>query len=214
MSENVPAGAAQDPVRKIPAWIWWLIVLEVAIAVTVPLYLFLRHGLKGWIPREKPIGAVADFYLTERSGQPFRRADLIGKVWVADFIFTRCQGPCPILSKTMAKLQKALPDEVRLVSFSVDPEYDTPPVLTDYAAKYGAQEGRWFFLTAKKQVVYDVIRKNFKLPSSSAADGGITHSDRIVLVDRQGKIRAYFEGTDEKEIPRLLTGARQLLDEK
>ena len=205
---------AGDPVRKIPSWIWWLIVLEVAIAVTVPLYLFLRHGIKGWIPRQKPIAAVADFYLTERSGLPFRRADLIGKVWVADFIFTRCQGPCPILSKTMAKLQQALPADVKLVSFSVDPEFDTPTVLSEYATKYGAKEGRWFFLTAKKQAVYDVIRKNFKLPGSTAADGGITHSDRIVLVDKQGKIQAYFEGTEESEIPRLVTAARQLLDEK
>lgn len=201
-----------DPVRKIPSSVWFGLALLAAGLLTVPLVLFLRHGIRALVPHSKPLGSVADFYLTERSGQPFRRADLMGKIWIADFIFTRCKGPCPMMSAHMQGLQKSLPDEVKLVSFSVDPDYDTPAVLSAYADKYQAQPGRWFFLTAKKSAIYDAIRRNFNLPGQGPdGQGGIVHSDRFVLVDRQGAIRGYYEGTDDAESKRLVEDAKELL---
>src|SRR5207249_82727 len=97
------------------------------------------------------IGPVRPFSLIERSGQTVEHSDLLGKVWVAGFVFTRCSGSCPQISATMARLQKELagqPDVV-LVSFTVDPEYDTSKVLREYAESYQADPKRWLFLTGK-----------------------------------------------------------------
>src|SRR5437867_913183 len=104
--------------------------------------LLLMTGCASWAPSPAAddLGEVADFALTERSGETVHRADLLGKVWVAAFGFTRCTGPCPQVSGTMARLQAELagqPD-VRLVSFSVDPDHDTPEVLREYAQRFGA----------------------------------------------------------------------------
>src|SRR5713101_367446 len=99
------------------------------------------------------LGPVGDFSLTERSGQTVSRADLRGKVWVASFLFTRCCTGCPQITATLAQLQKELqgqPDVI-LVSFSVDPEHDTPKVLKDYAKEWGADPKRWLFLTGKQE---------------------------------------------------------------
>src|SRR5262245_3008746 len=98
---------------------------------------------------------VGDFALTERSGRTVTNADLLGKVWVASFVFTRCTGPCPQVSGTVARLQKDLEGEkdVRLVTFTVDPEHDNANELREYAAHFGAYPDRWLFLTGKEQEV-------------------------------------------------------------
>lgn len=161
-------------------------------------------------------GAAPDFALTERGGQAVTRADLRGKVWVANFIFTRCGGPCPLLSEKMAGLQKRLADpDLRLVSFSVDPAYDTPEVLKAYAGRYGADPHRWWFLTGETEPVYAVIRDGFHLavaPDPSGKEGEqVVHNLSFVLVDRQGRIRGYYGGTDETELEKLRRDARKLL---
>ncbi len=201
-----------EPARRIPSWVWTGLVVALAFFFTVPLYFFLSRGLSTIYKQGKPLGRVADFYLTESSGKTLRRADLIGRVWVADFIFTRCQGPCPIMSGKMAELQRKLPSEVSFVSFSVDPEFDTPEVLRKYGQKYGAERGRWHLVTAKRSTIYEAIRKNFNLPGQGPDDeGGIVHSDRFVLVDRQGAIRGYYDGTDDGDVALLEKDAAELL---
>jgi cytochrome oxidase Cu insertion factor (SCO1/SenC/PrrC family) len=174
-------------------------------------------------------GQVANFTLTDRSGKAVRRADLDGKVWVAGFVFTSCGGPCPQVSATMARLQKELADQpdFRLVTFTVDPERDTPEVLTRYAEQYKADPDRWFFLTGKQDAVYALIKESFKLgveqAQGSARQPGseVTHSTRLALVDRHGHVRGYYEGrqTDEQgakvdDVPRLVRDAKTLLREK
>jgi protein SCO1 len=110
-------------------------------------------------------GAVAPFTLAERGGGSLSLADLQGKVWVADFVFTRCGGPCPRLTRAMARLQGSFPADapVRLVSFTVDPSYDTPAILAEYASRFGADPARWFFLTGETSAVQHLILESFRL---------------------------------------------------
>jgi cytochrome oxidase Cu insertion factor (SCO1/SenC/PrrC family) len=156
---------------------------------------------------------LPDFSLTDQTGKAVTLHDLSGKVWVADFIFTNCGGTCPLMTGKMRKLQEALPPEIHLVSFTVDPGRDTPKVLAAYAGQNGANHDRWLFLTGDKQALYDVCVKGFKLPLD--AEGGtlaepIAHSTRFVLVDKKGEIRGYYDGTEEDELKRLASDAKKL----
>jgi len=151
-------------------------------------------------PAPEPLGEVADFALTERNGQTIHRDDLLGKVWVAGFAFTRCTGPCPQVTATMAGLQKefAGQPDFCLVSVSVDPAHDTPEVLQRYADQFGADPARWFFLTGPRDDVYQLVTNSFRLGVQHNGDQAntgnqVTHSTRLALVDRQGRIRGYFE---------------------
>jgi protein SCO1/2 len=146
---------------------------------------------------------VPPFTLTERNGRTVSNTDLLGKIWVADFIYTTCPGPCPLVSASMAKLQQAVAadPQVQLVTFTVDPETDTPAVLSDYADKLGASKTRWWFLTGSKKSIYDVVRNGFMLPvednSGKPAEPGqykVTHSTQVALVDADGVIEGYFDG--------------------
>ena len=156
-------------------------------------------------------GSVADFSLTERSGRVIQRADLSGKTWVAAFIFTRCAGPCAQVSRSMADLQRDLAgnDDVVLVSFTVDPEFDTPQVLQAYAQRYGADPDRWLFLTGNRDEIYPLIRASFLLGVERNQGPGsqpgyeVEHSTKLVLVDRRGHIRGYFDSTGTGELPEL-----------
>ena len=161
--------------------------------------------------------ALPDFTLTERGGQPLHLADLAGKVWVADFFYTTCPGPCPMLTSRLSEVQKALGSnpEVRLVSISVDPEKDTPEVLKVYAERFKAG-ANWLFCTGEKEAVYGLAHDGFKLPIAAGTpdSGPVTHSTRLILVDRHGTVRGFFEGTTEDGVQALVSAIRRLLDEK
>jgi protein SCO1/2/putative membrane protein len=165
---------------------------------------------------------VPDFSLTERTGKPIHKSDLTGKVWVAAFIFTRCSGPCTQVSGTMARLQQDLAGskDVVLVSFSVDPEYDTPKVLSEYAKKFGADPERWLFVTGKPKQVYGLIREGFRLTArpNEGADrtpgNEIMHDTRLAVVDRRGAIRGYYQATEPEAIGELEKKVASLLWEK
>lgn len=180
-------------------------------------------------PEDDDFGVVGDFTLIERSGNTVTRVDLEGKVWVASFFFTCCAGPCPQVSGTMAELSQALAAEpdVRLVSFTVDPERDTPQVLQKYADRYGADPKRWRFLTGPQETLYQLIEKSFFLAvhqndgKERTPGNEVTHSTRLVLVDRRGHIRGYFDGrrVDEQgnavnDLPRLKKKIAELVREK
>ncbi len=157
--------------------------------------------------------ALPDFSLTDQTGKPVTLHDLAGKVWVADFIFTNCGSTCPLMTEKMRKLQEALPQNIHLVSFTVDPTRDTPRVLAAYAEEHSADRNRWLFLTGDKEALYNICMKGFKLPLD--AEGGtpaepIAHSTRFVLVDKQGEIRGYYSGTEEEELKRIAADAKKL----
>ncbi len=171
---------------------------------------------------EDDLGTVSDFSLVERSGATVRNQDLAGKVWVAAFIFTRCAGPCTQVSGVMAHLQKDLLDQkdVRLVSFTVDPEYDQPMVLRAYAKKFGADPERWLFLTGQPDKVYALIRHGFHLAAQQnegverTPGNEVMHDIRLAVVDRRGHIRAYITATDPDAVPRVEDKVHELLREQ
>src|SRR5262245_36135582 len=171
-------------------------------AVSIGLCMCLAIVVSGCESRPEPrhFYPLPEFSLTDQTERIVTLADLKGKVWVADFIFTNCGGTCPMMTGHMRKLQDSLPPDIRLVSITVDPDRDTPKVLASYAAEQGATRDRWLFLTGEKQALHDLCIKGFKLPldeSGGTVTEPIAHSTRFVLVDKQGEIRGYYSGTEE-----------------
>lgn len=147
-------------------------------------------------------GRVGQFRLIDAQGQAFDSVRLNNKVWVTAFFFTSCSGICPILTRNLKSLQdmyQAYPD-VEFVSISVNPEQDTPPALSAYAQKYAADTNRWHFLTGSREDITKVAVQGFKVGS---VDEPIFHSASFVLVDRQGNIRGYYDGTNKDEVRKL-----------
>jgi protein SCO1/2 len=147
---------------------------------------------------------ITPFALTERSGKPVSNADLAGKVWVASFVFTRCSGPCPSVTATMARLQSDLDlasrSDLRLVTFTVDPDRDTPDELKKYADHFRAHPDRWLFLTGGEDEIHRLAKDGFKLGVTRSTDPNpppgqeFDHSTFLVVVDKEGKIRDHFDG--------------------
>lgn len=186
-------------------------MLGAAILVAAFVFGWLRWASSRRLPE---YGAVQNLSLTERNGRGLSLAELSGRVWIADFIFTRCQTVCPFMSQAMSELQKNLPLEITLVSFSVDPEYDTPKRLSRYAKSLGADEGRWLFLTGGKKAIWELTAKSFHLTAAEAPKGAIDpimHSTQFALVDQEGKIRGYYDATDSGDFERLKKNALSLM---
>jgi len=204
------------PIRRGIVWKTTLILIPI---VTLAVLLCLRN-VEVTTLRQRSIsayGTVPGFQLTNQNGQPFGSAQLSGKIWIADFIYTTCPGPCPMISSRMSELQKPLQKtDVHLVSFSVDPDKDTPEVLRGYADKLQAEPGRWDFVTGAKSAIYKLSHDGFKLAVSDGRDAqGIpVHSTRMVLVDRHGQIRGYYDATEPEAITKLLADTNHLLREQ
>jgi protein SCO1/2 len=183
--------------------LWGFLVLALLAVAAATLVQRLRK------PEPLPVlGQVPEFTLTNRDGRMVRRSDLDGRPWVADFIFTRCPASCPMMTARMKRLNRSLPSDlpVHLVSISVDPAHDTPPVLQKYAESFAAPE-RWLFLTGEREDVRRLCVEGFKLGLDMAPMGGgpepILHSTRFVLVDGRGDIRGYYEAFDEESTAKL-----------
>jgi len=196
----------------------WKIALILIPVVTLVLLIWLRHT-EVKVLRQRTIssyGTVPDFELMNQNGQPFASEQLKGKIWIADFIFTTCRGPCPLISSRMSELQTPLAkSDVHLVSFTVDPATDTPEVLRKYASALQADPARWDFLTGSQSTIYRLCRDGFKLAVSGSGENGTpVHSTRMVLVDRRGEIRGYFDATDPEGITKLIADTNHLLREQ
>lgn len=190
----------------------------VALALGVPLIGFMReHVMAGptYAPPfiELPLPA---FELTTADVRPFSRETLLGRVWVANFIFTTCPTVCPKLTKRMGAIQdqtRELGEAFQLVSFTVDPENDTPEVLARYAHENGATS-RWTFVTGPLDKIEATVMKGFKVAMGKADSGGglmtIFHGEKLVLVDAKGAIRGYYSADDEGTAL-LLKDARGLI---
>ncbi len=166
----------------------------------------------------RKIKELPAFQLTERTGDAFGLDQIKGHVWVANFFYTTCPGPCAALSARMGDVQKAVADfgDVRLVSISSDPVKDTPEVLRGYAQTFNAGP-HWFFLTGNKEAIYELANKGFLLSLTEDlmnTTEPITHATRLVLVDRTGTIRGYYDGTTSEGIARLLAAVKRLRAEK
>ncbi|HEY1339119.1 MAG TPA: SCO family protein [Bryobacteraceae bacterium] len=165
-------------------------------------------------PKPLPIlSTVPPFQLTDQTGKTFDSRALDGHIWVADFIYTTCDGPCPMMSSHMHQVQtrtEEFPD-VKLVSFTVDPAHDTPEVLEKYSKHFKAEPARWSFLTGDAARLTEVGLNGFKLNS---VDGSLTHSTRFALVDRQRRVRGYYISAEDTFLRNLLHDIRQLEREK
>ena len=166
------------------------------------------------------LGKIPDFALTNQDGETVTDDQLRGRLWVADFIFTRCPSICPILSTNLARVQRWLEDQpggdaVRLVSFSVDPEHDRPAVLRQFGRRHEADFSRWHFLTGPSRArMWRLSEAGFKLPVAENppdATMPIMHSGKFVLVDASGRIRGYYGGTQSSGIEKLKDDLKQLL---
>ena len=216
----------------------WLLPALIVVLVGAGMFWWFRgtSDQRGTLETLGEYGEVPDFTLIERSGRKATRTDLLGKVWVANFIYTQCNETCPLQTARMAQLQTEFVNQenLRLVSISVDPERDTPEVLSRYAKQYGAHPVRWLFLTGEKRVIYQLAKEGFRLgvvdpddqaqaarllrmiePAPAFATHGskglVIHSSRFVLVDRKVMIRAYHLPDDEESLKRLRKNVRTVL---
>ena len=156
-------------------------------------------------------GILPEFELTNEQGQPFGSKQLLGHVWIADFIYTTCPGPCPRMSAIMTKLQTELPgSDFRLVSFTVDPAKDTPETFAAYAQRFKADPNRWTFLTGAKDTLQMLNRHGFKLGD---VDGTLDHSTRFALVDQKLHVRGFYGTSEEDGIAQLKKDVARLLKE-
>lgn len=166
------------------------------------------------LPEMLPIG---EFALVDQDGDPVTNADLRGKVWVVDFIFTSCPDVCPVLTSQMANLHRRIDgDDVRFVSVSVDPQHDTPERLREYAARFRADTARWSFLTGEPEGMRLTIERAFRQPVGERTELGdrydILHAGRFMLVDRRGMLRGLYE-TDGEGLARLERDVERLVAE-
>jgi protein SCO1/2 len=195
----------------------WLGIAVMALGMTVLSLGFLRTR-SGPLPQ---LGALPEFSFSRQDGSAWGSAQLRGHPYVANFIFTRCPTVCPAFTRKMARIQKetdAFGPGLQLVSFSVDPTYDTPARLAEYAQKHGANAARWSFLTGDYASIKDTVVNSFKIymdrQSMDEADVmGIFHGNHFVLVDGSGQIRGYYESSDDEAFERLLRDAARLARE-
>jgi protein SCO1/2 len=168
-------------------------------------------------------GTVPDFSLTERNGRNVELANLKGKVWIANFIYTSCPDTCPMQTAELRDVQKEFEKEkdLRAVSITVDPKRDTPKVLAKYAARFHADPERWLFLTGDKEAIYSLAQQGFRLGAAEIpetkrlrADAMYAHSPRFVLVDRQARIRGYYPATEPDALRRMRGDLSKLLGDK
>lgn len=162
---------------------------------------------------------VPDFQLIDQEGKTVTSAITKSKVYVADFIFTRCGSICPKLSTELVRVQDAFVNDpqVLILSHTIDPDYDTPAILKAYAKEYDAMQNKWYFLTGDKHQLYNLAHKGYFIAvqeGEQKADPNetFTHSEKLILIDKNRHIRGFYDGTSKKEVDRLILEIKVLLD--
>jgi protein SCO1/2/putative membrane protein len=163
---------------------------------------------------------IEDFSFTSSDGRTVTKADLLGRPWAICFVFTKCLGPCPTVTRQLRNLQDRLRDyDIRLVTLTVDPARDTPEVLADYARLNGADLSRWHFLTGDQAEIYGLIHRSFKMPVQEVPPGPdrkegfeVIHSTNVMLVDRDGVVRGKFNAAKDEEMATLRRELQRLAE--
>ncbi len=219
---DIPVSNGSMPeIKSNPQRLIWAFLAIVLIGVGLySLFTFLK-GQEQQIPTVKlaDYGAVPQFDLLDQDGKPATRKNFDGHIWVADLVFTRCAGTCPMLTHAMLGLQRSLTakSNVLLASFSADPIYDRPAVLRKYADSYGADTKYWTFMTGSIPDIYSIAKDGFHLPVDSVGgDTGqpIVHSERFALVDSRGHIRGYYDGTSNEVQQKVMMDIGDLMREE
>ena len=161
---------------------------------------------------------IVDFSLTNQNNETVTHSDYDGHIYVADFFFTTCPSICPIMTDNMVHLQSMLNDlpEVKLLSFSVTPDIDTPQVLQAYAEKKGVDQNRWNLVTGDKKEIYNLARKSYLVvqEDGSGDEHDMIHTENFVLIDKQRRIRGYYDGTQRDAMDQILADIQILRKEK
>lgn len=208
------------PINKTVQFVVWGVLSAIVLGLLVA-WLLLRD--RNNTPPLPILGSIPTFQLTDQAGRAFTEANLRNQVAVFNIIFTRCGGPCPRITAQMKEIQDAIPPglPVRFVSLTSDPEYDSPEKLRDYGARYQADFGRWWFVTGGKSELYDFAIKGLHftvIDNQEAATRSMEdlfiHSLKFVVVDRQGRIRAYLDGGEPDTVKTVRAAVRRLLREK
>jgi protein SCO1/2 len=208
--ENQTDNLDQDERRLEKSTLLWVVLGVIIIGIAV-LNLWSVFNKKPDSGTDVVAAKVPDFSLMNQQGQPLGLSDMVGKIWVADFIFTHCPTICPVMTQEMVNLQSEFDSEsVYFVSFTVDPERDTSEVLSRYAGRYGADEQRWHFLTGEKEQIYQLANEGFKLAAKKHG-GGFPHSTRFVLVAPDGNIHGYYDSRSKPQMTRLREDVKTLL---
>lgn len=164
---------------------------------------------------------IGDFSFKNQDNKTINQNDIEGKVFVAEYFFTTCKSICPIMNEQMQRVQKAINgnSNVKILSFTVDPETDTVAQMKRYANSHNVVKGQWHFLTGKKEDLYRLARKSFFVlkPAEAANQGDVgsdfIHTNNFVLVDQKKRIRGYYDGTSSKEVTQLISDIKILLEE-
>ncbi len=209
-----PSARLQSAVSALVARpLFW--VALVSLLAAWPIVWALRSPVPPPLP---VLGSLPPFRLVDQSGRSFGSADLTGRVWVASFIFTRCETVCPAVSRQMARIQSRtenLEPQFHLVSFSVDPEYDSPSRLSEYARSYRASPRMWTFLTGAPDAVRDAVVNGLHVSMGrepGAGVAGIFHGTHLVLVDGAGRIRGYYDAAAPDVVDRVVRDAALLVN--
>lgn len=223
-------------------------ILLATLLVPALLYVFLRFGTENHysLPRYLPkidstkgeplmgkvtlpdgreiidtiYNRIPAFKLIDQDSQLVDQSVVKNKIYVADFFFTRCGTICPKLSSQLTRVQDIFQEnpDIVFLSYTVDPEHDRPKQLKEYAQKYSAIPGKWYFLTGSKSEIYDLAMHGYYLPvvdknvPEGKPDETFIHSQKLVLVDKQGIVRGFYDGTDKVDVDRLVLEIRVLLD--
>ena len=183
-------------------------IYEIVFTAIIVLSILFQADNKPELPI---IGQLPEFNLVDQKGQPFSLQDVKGSVWLADFIFTTCLGPCPIMTERMRMVQRDLQDmeNLKFVSFTVNPDYDTPDVLSNYGERFRAGTSSWSFVTGKYEQIQELVAHGFKMGDTEEI---VFHSTRFALVDEEGNIRGYYSGTEPEEHETLTRDIKRLLN--
>lgn len=220
-SPVAPESSSAPPPTAIIALLLMVSIIA-AMGLALSWWTFTRVQPDFGVKKHEPLrvyGSLPPFSLMERSGAEVSLDTLRGGIWIADFIFTRCGGTCPTMSKSMKTLQTSLSHipqiwpPVRLVSFTVDPEWDTTERLQDYANRFEAKHGNWLFLRGPYDDIQKLAREGFMVGVQQGHDDPaepIIHSQSLILIDPSGQIRGYYDGTDPADIRLLLADVMRL----
>jgi cytochrome oxidase Cu insertion factor (SCO1/SenC/PrrC family) len=204
---NTPQGRTTRPPQRFGGMAWLAIFIAVGVIAFLAWSQFQR-ATTNTAQMLRDFGAVPMFRFTNEQGEQVTRSDWDGQVTVVNFVFTRCTGPCPLMTSRMVELQQALAksraQNVRLVTVSVDPEYDTPEVLRAYAESVRADPGRWSFYTGPRPAMEEFVVRGMLQPLAEEPDGMPAHSTRFVVVDPNGKIRGFRDGESSEAVNGLL----------
>jgi protein SCO1/2 len=218
---DMSAPATTDPVprgRRIGGRRLFVYIVGLLIAIVTPTIVLPTLVFRKPAPVLDDLGVLPAFALTAHTGQPFTDAEMRGHVSIVDFVFTRCDTVCPVLSMKMHGLQEAtakVGDKIKLVSFSVDPEHDTPEVLAAYATRFSADATRWAFVTGDSTVVRRTIEQGLltgydTIGTQKNGAPDIKHSGHMILVDRDGHIRGVYDSNEPQRLQDLQHHARWL----